>query len=451
MTKAKILIVDDEKNTREGLKKALQQEYDTTLADNGKLGMELIVERSFDLVLTDLRMPDMDGMQLLERLQAMDKPPLCIMLTAYGNSQIAKDSIKNGAYDYLEKPVDLDDLEKIIRNALESKHLQDENKQLKKELASQFAFERIIGHSPEMTKIMDTVKQVAATRTTVLLTGESGTGKEEIARALHQLSDRANKPFVPIHCAALTASLLESELFGYEKGAFTGASERKIGRFEAADGGTVFLDEISEIDPAAQVKLLRVLETRTFERVGSTDPITVDIRLIAASNRNLKKMVADGDFREDLYYRLDVLNIHLPPLRERIEDISLLLLHFLKIYNEENNKSVDGFTPDALKILECYNWPGNIRQLKNCVERMLVLSRNDKFTIKDIPQDIRDSVDQQPEIQTNPKDTLDMEANEKYLIQKALEECKGNRTKAAEKLGISRRTLHRKLHQFDLR
>ncbi len=450
MKKPKIIIIDDERNTREGLERALKQNYDVTLADSGRRGLELIFERGFDLVLTDLRMPGMDGLELLKRVQTVERPPTCIMLTAYGSIENAKEAMRAGAEDYLLKPVNLDELEKTIKKALESRQLKAENKRLKSELASQYAFEKVIGQSPAMLEILETVKQIAAARSTVLLTGENGTGKEVIARALHQLSNRAGRPFVVIHCAALASSLLESELFGHEKGAFTGATERKPGRFEVADGGTILLDEISEIDSATQVKLLRVLETRSFERVGGTEPILVDIRLIAATNCDLKKMVAEGKFREDFYYRLDVLNIHVPPLRDRREDIPILLAHYLEIYNEENGKQIQGFSSEVTNILESYDWPGNVRQLKNCVERLVVLCRNDAITVKDLPQDIRDAVSSSPLAKTGRVDALDIEANEKFLIEKALKESNGNRSAAARKLGISRRTLHRKLNQYEL-
>ncbi len=450
MSKPRILIIDDERNTREGLQRALKKDYDVLVADNGQRGLDLILERSFDLVLTDLRMPGLDGMELLKRVSAMENPPNCIMLTAYGSIDTAIEAVRSGASDFLEKPVDLDKLDITIKKALENRQLQAENTELKRELASKYAFEKIIGESAAMQQILDTVKQISTVRTTVLLTGENGTGKEVIARAIHQLGNRAAKPFVAIHCAALAPTLLESELFGHEKGAFTGAVEQKIGRFEAADGGIVFLDEVSEIDPSVQVKLLRVLETRSFERVGGTEPVDVDIRLVAATNRDLRQMVDDGDFREDLYYRLDVLNIHLPPLRDRRDDVPLLLAHFLEIYNAENGKQIAGLTPDAVKILEAYDWPGNVRQLKNCVERMVVLCRNDRIGVKDIPAEIRDAVAGSPASKTDDRGSLDITANEEYLIRKALEECDGNRTAAAKQLGISRRTLHRKLHQYKL-
>ncbi len=449
--KPKILIIDDERHTREGLKRALKNEYDVLLADNGQSGMDMIFERGVDLVLTDLKMPGLNGMDLLKRVNAMEYPPVCIMLTAYGSIDTALEAVHAGAETFLEKPVDLDKLEISINQALKSRTLKVENRELKRELASKFAFENVIGEAPAMMALFDTVKQIAPARSTVLLTGESGTGKEIFARAVHQLSNRSDRPFVAIHCAALNTNLLESELFGHERGAFSGAVEQRIGRFEAADGGTLFLDEIGEIEPAVQVKLLRVLETRTFERVGGSEPITVDVRLIAATNRDLDTMVAEKEFREDLYYRLNVLNVHVPELRSRREDIPLLLMHYLRVFNSENGKDVFGFTPEAIRMLEAFDWPGNVRQLKNCVERMVVLARTDKISLKDVPEEIRIAVENGPTLKVEtPSGNLDMESNEKFLIQQALEECNGNRTAAAVKLGISRRTLHRKLKVVDL-
>jgi DNA-binding NtrC family response regulator len=289
----------------------------------------------------------------------------------------------------------------------------------------------------------------------VLLTGESGTGKELAARALHQLSNRARKPFIAVHCAALAANLLEAELFGHEKGAFTGATETRVGRFEAADGGTLFLDEIGEIAPAIQVTLLRFLETRTFERVGGNTPLEVDVRLVAATNRDLKQMVADGTFREDLYYRLDVLQVRMPPLRERPEDIPLLLKHYLDYFARENGKELDGFTPDAVNTLAAYRWPGNVRELRNCVERLVVLARGKTITVKDLPPVVRQEVaaglQQAPARVAAPPPTLNLESHEKTLIQQALADCRGNVSAAAKQLGISRRTLHRKLNEYGLR
>ena len=368
--KPTILIIDDERNTREGIKLALEDKYTVLLAEDALRGLAILTEKKVDIVLTDLRMPGMDGMDFTREVSSWEDHPLIIMLTAYGSVQTAVEAMKNGAYDYLTKPVNLDNLEMMIERGLETQRLRRENEALRQKLGQQQGLDNIIGNSKVMQDIFDTVRQVADTRTTVLLTGESGTGKEVFARAIHQLSSRAKKPFIALHCAALNENLLESELFGHEKGAFTGATERVIGRFEHADGGTLFLDEIGEITPSTQVKLLRVLDTHTFERVGGNTTIEVDVRLLAATNRDLKAMVAEGTFREDLYYRLNVVNLVLPPLRERPEDIPPLLNHFLQHTAAENNKQIDGITGDAVKVLMAHTWPGNVRELRNCVERM---------------------------------------------------------------------------------
>ena len=453
--KHKILIVDDEKNTREGLKRALSESYDVAITDDGRNGLRMLAEEHFDVVLTDLRMPTLDGLNFLREIMKKENPPVCVMFTAYGSVENAVEAMRAGAYDYLTKPVNLEKLELVLKRALESRQLKEENKELKRELASKYAFANMIGKSAVMQQVFDSIKQIASARSTVLVTGESGTGKELAARALHQLSDRSDKPFIAVHCAALSRNLLESELFGYEKGAFTGATEKRIGRFEAADGGTIFLDEIAEIDPSVQVVLLRILESRAFERVGGSKSIEVDIRLIAATNRNLKEMVDKEAFREDLYYRLDVLQIHMPTLRERREDIPLLLKHYLDIFNNENNRKIKGFTSEALDILTAYNWPGNIRELRNGVERMVVMARKDVITVNGVPKEIRNMVSETgvrgPTANADDTQPLDINLNEKALIIKALEESSGNRTLAAKKLGISRRTIIRKINQYDLK
>lgn len=452
--KSKILIIDDERNTREGLERALKAEYDVALAEDAEKGLDQITAGNFDIVLTDLRMPGLDGLSLIKRVKAMENPPDCIMLTAFGTVENAVEAMKSGAYDYLTKPINLDNLELLLKRALESRRLKRENTELRSGLAATYSFKNMIGKSAAMHQIFDTLHQIAPARSTVLLTGDSGTGKELAARALHQQSNRADKPFITVHCAALSTNLLESELFGHERGAFTGAQERRIGRFEAADGGTIFLDEIGEIEPQVQVTLLRILETRTFERVGGTATIESDVRLIAATNRDLKKQVDERKFREDLYYRLDVLHIHMPSLRGRREDIPLLLKHYLDEFNAENAKEIQGFVSEAVNVLNQYHWPGNVRELRNCVERMVVMTQNETLAVEDIPGTIRTAVAGDEGAGLTGivgADSLDMEANERSLILKALKDCDGNRSAAARKLGISRRTLHRKLNQYKLR
>jgi DNA-binding NtrC family response regulator len=443
--KPTILIVDDEKNTREGLARALRRSYEVLIAESGATALNILSEKPVDVMLSDLRMPGMDGMTLMQRALANSPQLICILLTAYGNIETAVDAMRHGATDFLTKPVNLEQLEMVLQRVLRSRRAETENVQLREQLDSKFGMENIIGSSPEMQQIFDTVRQVAASRATVLIQGESGTGKELIAKAIHRLSPRKNGAFVPVHCAALSSTLLESELFGHEKGAFTGAAERRKGRFELADGGSLFLDEIGEVDASVQVKILRALEERRFERVGGQESIDVDTRLIAATNRDLKKMVADGKFREDLYYRLYVVVIHLPALRERTGDIPLLLKHYLDTFNQENGRTIDGFSPDALDLLTAYRWPGNVRELRNVVEQMVVLSRSQRIGVRDLPAHIREAGNS---CELGPVETGSLESLEKRAIQQALKEAGGNRTHAAEKLGISRRTLHRKIAEY---
>lgn len=448
MKKPVVLIVDDEKNSREGIARALQRQYEVLLADGGQKALDLLSDHSVDVMLSDVRMPGIDGLTLLQRAIARDPAPVCIMLTAYGSIELAVEAMRRGAYDFMTKPINLDRLELVLQRALKNRELEDENRALREQLDTRFGLEQIVGHSPVMQEVFDTIRQVAPSRATVLIQGESGTGKELVARALHRLSPRAKGPFVAVHCAALSATLLESELFGHEKGAFTGATERRRGRFELADGGTLFLDEIGEIDPTLQVKILRVLEERRFERVGGQETVDVDVRLVVATNRNLKQMVAEGTFREDLFFRLDVITLQLPPLRERTGDLSLLAHHFITTLAEENGKKLDGITPDALQALMAYTWPGNVRELRNVIERMVVLSRGERLTLRDVPAHLRDGARDATSIRGG---ALSLEENEKQMILRALKASGDNVTRAAAELGISRRTLHRKLNEFGLR
>ena len=442
-----ILIVDDERNTRDALARYLRPKYEITIAEDGIRGINLIQRNDYDLILTDLRMPGADGMGVLDAALKKKSPPPCIVFTAYGSIETAVNAVKGGAFDFVTKPVNLDRLEIVINRALESKMLKDENRMLRKKLRNEFEIDSIVAKSAPMQEVLETVRQVAPTRSTVLITGESGSGKEVIAQAIHKLSGRTGA-IMAVHCAALPPTLLESELFGHEKGAFTGAVEQKKGRFELADNGTLFLDEIGEIEPQIQVKLLRVLETRTFERVGGVEQVFTDTRLISATNRDLRSMVAEGKFREDLFYRLDVVNIHIPPLRERQEDIPILVKTFIDEFAEDNGKGQQSISEEALNALCNYKWPGNIRELRNCIERMVVLSRGPLLQLDNVPVGIRGgNIDALAAI-SSP--TLDLDRNEKMLILKALEECNGNRTNAAEKLGISRRTLHRKLKEYSI-
>jgi two-component system, NtrC family, response regulator AtoC len=443
-----VLIVDDEKSARDGLVRALRRDYHVIAAENGASALEVLASQQIDVLLSDVRMPGMDGITLMQRALANNPGLICIILTAYGDVELAVEAMKHGATDFMTKPINLDKLELVLDRVLKAKRIELENEQLKVQLDNKYGLENIIGRSAPMQEVFDTIRQVANSRATVLIQGESGTGKELVAKAIHQLSPRSNGAFVAVHCAALAQNLLESELFGHEKGAFTGAMERRVGRFEKADGGSLFLDEISEIDASVQVKILRTLEERQIERVGGDTPVDVDTRLIAATNRDLKGMVDEGDFREDLFYRLYVVVITLPPLRDRQDDILLLLNHYLAAFNEENGKRFEGFTPAAYDLLSAYDWPGNIRELRNLVERMVVLSHGKLLDVKDIPPQVRDNASGGGEVRIDTELTVD--EMEKRMVIQALEKTGGNRTKAAEKLGISRRTLHRKLNQYGI-
>lgn len=446
---ATILIVDDEKNTREGLGLALEEDYEVYMASGAEEAFNLMEAETFDVVLTDLRMAGKSGLKVIDRAITLPNRPICIMMTAYGNVETAVEAMRRGAFDFLTKPVSLEKLEILIKRALQSRQIEAENVVLHERLDKKYSFEGIVGNSPGLTDVLDKVKLVAPSKATVLLEGETGTGKELIAQAIHQNSNRARQAFVPVHCAALAANLLESELFGHEKGAYTGATERRIGRFEAADGGTLFLDEIGEIDASTQVKLLRFLETRSFERLGSSKPIKVDVRLVCATNRNLAEMAKRGEFREDLLYRLNVVTIHLPPLRERQEDLVVLLNHYLNFFAEENELPLVELSDGAMKVLRAYRWPGNIRELRNFCENTVVLKRGNQVTEYDLDPKYHEAPGQSLEPETlSTSPTLSKEENEKRLLRNALIKSNGNRTRAAELMGISRRTLHRRLIQW---
>ena len=469
MKKLKMLLADDERNTRDALERFFRIRFDITLAEDGVTAINLLNRNDYDLVLTDLRMPGADGFGVLDAALGKENPPSCIVFSAYGSIESAVEAVKRGAFDFVTKPVNLDRLEIVIDHALEARRLKAENHDLKRKLTGNFDFDSLVAKSQAMHEVLETVKQIAPSRSTVLITGESGTGKEVIARAIHALSGRPG-PLVPVHCAALPANLLESELFGHEKGAFTGAIEQKKGRFELAENGTLFLDEIGEIEPQIQVKLLRVLESRTFERVGGIEEIHCDARLISATNRDLEAMVREGEFREDLYYRLDVVSIKMPPLRERREDIPILTKKFIDEFARDNNRGNMTITESAMEALQNYSWPGNIRELRNSIERMVVLSRSDVLDVVNLPSAIgrnhlipqalsrENSITGQKDGTENgaiesdfPASVLDLASNRKVLLLKALEECGGNRTKAAKKLGISRRTLYRYLEEMQQR
>jgi two-component system, NtrC family, response regulator AtoC len=444
-----VLIVDDEKHTREGLQQALQENYDVTVASNADEAFNLMDAQEFEVIVTDLRMPGKSGLKVIDKALALPNRPAVIMMTAYGSIDSAVEAMKRGAVDFLTKPVQIERLEILIQRALKTKTLEVEVKQLHERLDEKFNVGAIVGHSPRLGEVIERVKLVAPSKATILIEGETGTGKELIAQAIHQASPRARAAFIPVHCAALPATLLESELFGHERGAFTGATDRREGRFELADGGTVFLDEIGEIGPEIQVKLLRFLETRSFERIGGTKTLNVDVRLVAATNRNLEQMVKEGKFREDLYFRLNVVRITTPPLRERTDDIPVLLEHFIQVYAKENAYEPVQIEPGAMRHLQAYPWPGNIRELRNFAENAVVLRRGGKMSEFDLEPKFRGETAPPPSMVTpTPANPFSVEDNEKRLLREALMKARGNRTRAATLLGISRRTLHRKIAQW---
>ncbi len=442
-----ILIVDDEKHTRDGLRDALEDSFDVYVAADIGGARAVLENERVDLMVTDLRLGAEDGMNLIDEALKMPRAPVCMMMTAYGSVDAAVEAMKRGAYDFVTKPVNIDQLELRIRRALKMRDVQKENVELKQQVETKFGLESMIGGAMAMQEVFDTIKQVAPSRATVLISGESGTGKELAAHAIHNLSERDRAKFVAVHCAALSPQLLESELFGHERGAFTGAVEKRIGRFEQAAGGTLFLDEIGEIDAATQVKILRALDPGVFERVGGGQTIKADVRLIAATNRNLEKLVAEGKFRDDLFWRLNVVQVHMPPLRERPEDIAVLAAHFLKRSAEENKKPKRALSNEAIQCLASYHWPGNVRELRAAIEHAVVLAAGTMITPRDLPPAVRESASQTGGARSVPSsgNQLNLHETEHRLILRALEDCKGNRTAAAKKLGISRRTLHRKI------
>ena len=443
-----ILIIDEEKNIREGLGTALELEgYDVKLAENGEIGLKLIEKGDIDLVITDLRMPGISGEEVIAKVAGESPGIPVIVLTGHGSIDSAVTAMRNGAYDFLTKPLNLDRLILIVKRALAGRELEIRHSTLKEELDAKTSFESIIGKSAEMLRIFEVVRKAANSKASVLITGESGTGKELIANALHNLSNRRDKPFVKVHCAALSESLLESELFGHEKGAFTGAVARKRGRFELANTGSIFLDEIGEIDQNVQIKILRVLQDRRFERVGGEETLEVDVRIIAATNRDLLQEIAEHRFREDLFYRLNVVHIQVPPLRERKDDIPLLVASFLEEFVKENNKKITGIDARARSALYKYNWPGNIRQLRNCIESAVVMCSGSEITLEDLPPSVSGASD--TDMISIPVGITLAEA-EKILIQQNLAVNKGNKSKTADILGIGRKTLHRKIDEYNL-
>jgi DNA-binding NtrC family response regulator len=446
--RGKILVVDDDANARASLAELLESEgYETQTAADGFKALPKLTDFAPDLVLTDLQMPGLDGLGLMAKALEADFEPAVIVMTAHGAIETAVDAMRSGASDYLTKPLNFEELGITVQRVLEQRALKSEARQLRQRLAKRDRIENIVGTSEPMTKLLETILQVAPSRASVLITGESGTGKELVAAAIHQHSTRADKPFIKLHCAALAESLLESELFGHERGAFTGAHTRRDGRFKQADGGTLFLDEIGEISPAIQVKLLRFLQEREFEMVGGNQTIKVDVRVIAATNRDLAKEVQEGRFREDLYYRLNVVSIETPPLRVRPTDIPLLALRFLHKYAEENGKTINGFSDAALAQLTQYRWPGNVRELENAIERAVVVCRHAEIRPQDLAAHVVKTEGRNSDgMPTMPGATL--AELERFAILRTLEYTGGSTSRAAEMLGISPRTIQYRLREY---
>ncbi|MFH2129928.1 MAG: sigma-54 dependent transcriptional regulator [bacterium] len=445
--KTRILIVDDEVSTTALLKGFLvKQGYDITTEHDPETALSLVRDQQFDLLISDYRMPKMNGLELIENVRNIDPVIAILMISAYGSIETAVKIIKAGASDYLTKPIDLNELLLLIDKCIDKKRLVVENIQLKEILQEKFRFENIVGNSAALNEVMSVVQRVASSQATVMLRGDSGTGKELIALALFQASKRKERPFVKVSCAALPESLLESELFGHIKGSFTGAISDRKGKFEEADTGTIFLDEIGEISLTTQTKLLRVLQEREFERVGSNETKKVDVRIIAATNRNLEEAVKSKEMREDLYYRLNVVPIFLPPLRKRREDIIPLIEHFITKFSKENDRKIMGITKEARKILVKYDYPGNIRELENIIERAIVLTRDDVISVKDLPLTVTSNHKEEEEKRNTPfLELMTLEAAEQALIDMALEKHNGVQTRAAKELGISERALRYKI------
>jgi len=442
-----ILVVEDDAENRAAMVKVLEAaEYKVLESDNGQQALDLINEENIDILVTDLRLPVMDGVELLKRAKAMGQDIEVIMITGHGTVEIAVEAIKEGAYDFITKPVKKAQLLRAVEKAAEKQYLSRENRDLRQQL-SQSGSRRIIYASTEMRNITRMVEQVAPSTATILITGESGTGKEVIADAIHAASPRRQKPLIKVSCAALPDTLLESELFGYEKGAFTGANARKEGRFELADGGTLFLDEIGEVSPALQVKLLRVLQDGKFERLGATRTITADVRILAATNKDLHKEVEEKRFREDLFYRLNVINIRIPPLRDRKEDVQLLAMHFLKYYSDKNNKPIESFTEEAMLALSSYDWPGNVRELENAIERAVVFTNGKQIPLSVLPQGVSAFAESRHSLTF--KIGTPLRELERKAIDITLHHTRGDKNMAARLLGIATRTIYRHLEKQD--
>jgi DNA-binding NtrC family response regulator len=449
MDKPRILLVDDDKNTADGLKKILLQDgYDTGCTYTGNEALDLIEAEHFDIVITDMKLPDISGFSIIEKVKKENIDIAVVMITAFSSIQTAIDAMKKGADDYLTKPVNIEELELILKKILERRLLILQNKELKQKLKDKYNFSGIIGNTPEIQLIFKTITEIAPTAATVLIYGDTGTGKELIANAIHYSSDRRDKPFITLHCASLSEGVLESELFGHEKGAFTGAISQRRGRFELANGGSLFLDEVGEMNSHVQIKLLRVLETGKFERVGGEKTFESDVRIIAATNKDLEKEIKEGRFREDLYYRLNVINLKLPSLIERKEDIGLLIDNFLIKYSKKNRKNIKGLTPQSAKLLNNYDWPGNVRELENAIERAVVMARNEYVEPNDLPSNINVNTKKSRKETFRIPSGATMKEIEKKVIIETLQTTNGSKSKAAKILGISTRKIEYKIKEW---
>ncbi|MBU1026396.1 MAG: sigma-54 dependent transcriptional regulator [Candidatus Margulisbacteria bacterium] len=438
--KANILVVDDEKSMRDSMHMLLRQDYNVQLAKSGKEAIEIVNQQHIDLVLLDIRLPELDGIEALKIIKGIDESIEVIMVTAVIMVKNAVHAIRLGAYDYITKPFDIEALQEQVEKALEKRSLQQENQILRHLIDKEHQFEKIVGKSKTIKEVFKAIDDVAKSNATVLITGESGTGKELVAKAIHNRSSRKEKLIVAVNCAAIPENLLESELFGHERGSFTGAHERQIGKFEIANGGTLFLDEISSMPLPMQAKLLRAIQEREIERIGAGYPTPVDVRIIAATNSDIREAIKKYKFREDLYYRLNVIPIHLPPLRERKEDIQLLATHFLHKYNHEFGKKIVGFKKEAIKALEQHDWPGNIRELENLVERLVVLTKDDNISIDKLPQEITGTICSEPDTKEQSFHQA-VKRFEADFIRRVLKKTKGKKGEAAKLLGIHRNTL----------
>ncbi len=456
--KAKILVVDDEESIREFLEIMLKKEgYEITLAEDGLKAKELLAKKSFDMIISDLQMPNMTGIELLKHVKESYPDLVFMMITAFGTTETAVEAMKMGAYDYLTKPFKIDEVRLNIQNALRSKNLEVENRSLKKELNKEYSFQNMIGNSSAMHQVFDLVKRVSQAPTNVLITGESGTGKEVVAKAIHYNGPLKDKPFVTINCGAIPENLMESEMFGHKKGSFTGAVVDKVGLFEVADEGTLFLDEVGELPLTIQVKLLRAIQERVIRRVGGTDDMKINVRIIAATNRNLEDMVQKGSFRQDLYYRLNVINIKTPSLRERKDDIPLLAAHFLKKYNERMNKNIAGISVEAMEILKKYDYPGNVRELENMVERTVALEGGSTILPESLPPMVNTTTGRKlassNEIEIG-EDGIDLDKVmgqiEKELLVKAIHAAGGVKKRASKLLKITFRSMRYRVEKYNL-